>query len=233
MKINNFPTNIKFKNLNTTNYQMVETNKPSKTPQQGVVGWDNAVNYSANNIITKPTSIKIGYINDFHGQLTKMERTIFPLKDCDLRVSGGDNFLGDEHNENLNKGVAKYMNLANIDASPVGNHELDMSQKNFMELTKDLKTKLVDANYRQVINDPKEAERLYKETNKAPINDRFINSIIKEIKGEKYGIIGVSPVDMNDRYTHADYYDDCQVDSMEDYIKDASFASVDNDIFSL
>lgn len=165
------------------------------------------------------TKIKIGYINDFHGQLTKMERTIIPLQDCDLRLSGGDNFLGDERNASLNKGVTKYMNLANIDASPVGNHELDMSQKNFMEITNGLKTRLVDCNYRQVI-DPKEAERVYRETNKAPINDRFINSFVKEVKGDKYGIIGVSPVDMNDRYTHADYYDDCKVDSMEDTIKD-------------
>ena len=164
--------------------------------------------------------IKIGYINDFHGQLTKMERTILPLQNCDLRLSGGDNFLGDELNISLNKGVAKYLNLANIDASPVGNHELDMSQKNFMEITKDLNTKLVDCNYRQVIDDPKIAEQLYKETNKAPINDRFINAFVKEVRGEKYGIIGVSPVDMDERYTHADYYDDCKVDDIDDTIKD-------------
>ncbi len=169
---------------------------------------------------TTTTTFNIGYINDFHGQLTKMERTILPLKDCDIRVSGGDNFLGDERNVHLNKGVAKYMNLAKIDSSPVGNHELDMDQKTFMALTSGLKTKFVDANYRQVIPDPKEAERLYRETNKAPINDRFINSYVTEIKGKKVGIIGVSPVDMNDRYTHADYYDDCQVDSLEDTIKD-------------
>lgn len=227
MKVNNFPASTKFKNMAmasmSINRQAVSSNqqksdKSSFTRVPVADSFEHASN--CDNANSKTTKLKIGYINDFHGQLTKMERTILPLKDCDLRVSGGDNFLGDELNENLNKGVAKYMNLANIDASPVGNHELDMSQKNFMDLTKNLKTKLVDANYRQVINDPKEAERLYKETNKAPINDRFINSIVKEVNGEKYGIIGVSPVDMNDRYTHADYYDDCVVDSMEDTIKD-------------
>ena len=90
---------------------------------------------------TSTTTFNIGYINDFHGQLTKMERTILPLKDCDIRLSGGDNFLGDERNVHLNKGVAKYMNLAKIDSSPVGNHELDMDQKTFMALTSGLKTK--------------------------------------------------------------------------------------------
>ena len=168
----------------------------------------------------QPTKLSIGYINDFHGQLTKMGRTILPLKNADIRVTGGDTFLGDERNIPLNKGVAKFLNMANYEASPIGNHELDMDQKTFMELTKDLKTKFVDANYRQEIADPKEAERLYKETNKAPINDRFINSYVKEINGQKYGLIGVSPVDINDRYTHPDYYDDCIVDSMEDTIKD-------------
>ncbi|MCM1266229.1 MAG: 5'-nucleotidase C-terminal domain-containing protein [Candidatus Gastranaerophilales bacterium] len=205
-------------------YSTVNTNPnntvSSDSPQQSLWTEKTASIYNPQQSNNEATKIKIGYINDFHGQLTKMERTIIPLQDCDLRLSGGDNFLGDERNEGLNKGVAKYMNLANIEASPVGNHELDMSQKKFMEITKDLNTTLVDCNYRQVIDDPKEAERLYKETNKAPINDRFINSFVKEVNGQKYGIIGVSPVDMDERYTHADYYDDCKVDSLEDSIQD-------------
>lgn len=205
----------------TTNQTSASNNAPANSNQKSL--WNN--NFTSiyapksNNPNDGSTKIKIGYINDFHGQLTKMERTIIPLQNCDIRLSGGDNFLGDERNISLNKGVAKYMNLANIDASPVGNHELDMNQKTFMDITKGLNTKLVDCNYRQII-DPKEAEKLYNETNKAPINDRFINSYVQEIKGQKYGIIGVSPVDMNDRYTHADYYDDCKVDTMDESIND-------------
>ena len=205
----------------TTNQASASNNAPANSNHKSL--WNN--NFTSiyapksNNPNDGSTKIKIGYINDFHGQLTKMERTIIPLQNCDIRLSGGDNFLGDERNISLNKGVAKYMNLANIDASPVGNHELDMNQKTFMDVTNGLKTTLVDCNYRQVI-DPKEAEKLYNETNKAPINDRFINSIVKEVNGHKYGIIGVSPVDMNDRYTHADYYDDCKVDTMDESIND-------------
>ncbi len=205
----------------TTNQASASNNAPANSNQKSL--WNN--NFTSiyapksNNPNDGSTKIKIGYINDFHGQLTKMERTIIPLQNCDIRLSGGDNFLGDERNISLNKGVAKYMNLANIDASPVGNHELDMNQKTFMDVTNGLKTTLVDCNYRQVV-DPKEAEKLYNETNKAPINDRFINSIVKEVNGHKYGIIGVSPVDMNDRYTHADYYDDCKVDTMDESIND-------------
>lgn len=227
----NFSSNVISPNHTRLNSQPQTTNTNQTSAQNNMPASSNVKSLWNNNFtsIYAPksnnpndgsTKIKIGYINDFHGQLTKMERTIIPLQDCDIRLSGGDNFLGDERNVSLNKGVAKYMNLANIEASPVGNHELDMNQKTFMDITKGLNTKLVDCNYRQIIDDPKEAERLYNETNKAPINDRFINSYVKEIKGQKYGIIGVSPVDMNDRYTHADYYDDCKVDTMDDSIKD-------------
>ena len=215
MKINNFTgftsPNTTFKN-NAIGTTPEQTNSLKLKPQPQV---DSFV--KSNN---KNSQIRIAYINDFHGQLTKMGRTVLPLKDYDLRLSGGDNFLGDEQNIGLNKGVARFMNLANIDFSPIGNHELDMDQKSFMEVTKDLKTQLLDANYRQDIPDKAKAEELYRTTNKAPINDRFVNSAIKEIKGEKYGFIGVSPVDMNDRYTHADYYTDCKVDDMPDTIKD-------------
>ncbi len=159
--------------------------------------------------------LSIGYINDFHGQLTKMERTILPLQKYDLRVSGGDNYLGDEKNEAMNKGVQKYLNIANIDATPVGNHEVDMHQKSFMEVTKDLKAKMLNVNYRQVIDDPQEAQRLYKETNKAPINERFANSMIKNVRGEDIGLIGVSPIDMNARYTNPEDYDRCIVQDFD------------------
>lgn len=217
---NNFSNNIRFQAVTapmTTaqNSSQVQSETAKPTQNNAEYFWPSAKNTDEN----KPTKINIGYINDFHGQLTKMERTIIPLKNADIRVTGGDSFLGDERNVSLNKGVAKFLDLAGYEASPVGNHELDMDQKTFMKLTGGLKTKFIDANYRQVIKDPKEHERLYKETNKAPINDRFINSYVKEVNGQKYGLIGVSPVDINDRYTHPDYYDDCQVDSMEDTIK--------------
>ena len=124
MKINNFTgftsPNTTFKN-NAIGTTPEQTNSLKLKPQPQV---DSFV--KSNN---KNSQIRIAYINDFHGQLTKMGRTVLPLKDYDLRLSGGDNFLGDEQNIGLNKGVARFMNLANIDFSPIGNHELDMDQK--------------------------------------------------------------------------------------------------------
>lgn len=164
--------------------------------------------------------LKIGYINDFHGQLKKMERTIEPLKDCDVRFSGGDSYLGDERNANLNKAVTQYLNLANIEAEAPGNHEFDMSQKCFMDVTKDLNTKLVNANFRQSIDTPEHAQELYQTTNKAPINQRFVNSYVTNIKGENVGVIGVSPVDIHSRLSHPEYYTDCKVDNIIGTVSD-------------
>ena len=208
MNINNFSNKIQYKSQIVNNNQN-QNQKPitstAKTPQQPT---------KKSNFV-----LDLAYVNDFHAQLSKMQRIITPLQKYDIRVSGGDNYLGDEQNINLNRGVTKYMNLANIDLSDVGNHELDMPQKSFMDVTSNLKTKLLDANYRQIpeitIKDEAEGKK-----DKALINDRFKNSTVVNIKGENVGFIGVSPIDMNDRYAHADYYDDCEIDSFEDTVKD-------------
>ena len=45
-------------------------------------------------------------------------------------------------------------------------------------------------------------------------------SKIVEVKGEKVGLIGASPVDMFKRATHPEYHEDCHVDAMEETIDD-------------
>ena len=45
-------------------------------------------------------------------------------------------------------------------------------------------------------------------------------SIIVEVKGEKIGVIGASPVDMFERSAHSDYHKDCKVDDLDDTIDD-------------
>ena len=49
------------------------------------------------------TRLKVGYANDIHGQYLKLEKMGSALRDCDLRFSGGDNMLGDDRNEKINK----------------------------------------------------------------------------------------------------------------------------------
>ena len=45
----------------------------------------------------------------------------------------GDNDIGDEKNKAVNRAVMKFMNLAGISGSALGNHELDTKQKDFVD----------------------------------------------------------------------------------------------------
>lgn len=161
------------------------------------------------------TKLKIGYINDVHGQYIKLERIADALNDCDIRFSGGDNMIGDDRNEKVNKCVCKYMESENFEASALGNHDVDMSQKNFQDLTKDMKMKYMASNFKQDINSKTET----KVKNGAYIHDKLVDSYVGEYKGVKYGVIGIAPVDMRTRMTHPDFYDDFQIEDLPDTIK--------------
>ena len=160
--------------------------------------------------------LKIGYINDLHGQYIKLEKIADGLQDCDIRFSGGDNMIGDDRNVNVNKCICKYLDGENIEASALGNHDVDMSEKNFSELTKDLNMKFMAANFNQA----EESKTNSKIENGAYIHDRLTDSYVGEYKGVKYGVIGVAPCDMRTRMTHPDFYDDFTIDDLPETIKE-------------
>lgn len=159
--------------------------------------------------------LKIGYVNDIHGQYIKLEKMADALQDCDLRFSGGDNMIGDDRNVNVNKCICKYMDNEKFEASALGNHDLDMSEKNFKELTENLNMKFMASNFKQ----DEDSKISQKTENGAYINDRLIDSYVGEYKGVKYGVIGVAPCDMRTRMTHPDFYDDCTTDDLPETIK--------------
>lgn len=72
--------------------------------------------------------MSVGYVNDLHGQTNNMTRILSGIKG-DLKLSAGDNDIGDEKNKAVNRAVMKFMNLAGISGSALGNHELDTKQK--------------------------------------------------------------------------------------------------------
>lgn len=159
--------------------------------------------------------LKIGYINDVHGQYVKLEKIGDALKDCDLRFSGGDNMLGDDRNQKVNECILKYMDGEDYESSALGNHDVDMSKKNFDELTKNLKMKYLAKNFRQDINS-KDNETGEKH---AYIHDKLVDSYIGEYKGVKYGVVGVAPVDMKTRMGHPELYEDFKADDLDETIK--------------
>ena len=81
---------------------------------------------------TDSFEMSVGYVNDLHGQTNNMTRILSGIKG-DLRLSAGDNDIGDEKNKAVNRAVMKFMNLAGIAGSALGNHELDTKQKDFVD----------------------------------------------------------------------------------------------------
>ncbi len=161
------------------------------------------------------TELKIGYLNDLHGQYMKLEKIGDALRDCDIRFSGGDNMLGDDRNEKINKCILKYMDGEDVEASALGNHDVDMSEKKFKDLTQDLKMKYMAGNFKQDTE-----SRVHPQGDKgAYIHDKFIDSYVGDYKGVKYGVVGIAPVDMETRMTHPELYKDFQIDNLDDTIK--------------
>ena len=162
--------------------------------------------------------LSVGYINDTHGQANNMMRILSGFKG-DLRLSGGDNDIGDEKNKAIHKATAMFLNSAKVQASAFGNHELDTTQADFIDNMRITDAKYLSANFKK--NEKwEELEDNLEEYGRANVDKELDSSTIVEVKGEKIGIVGTSPIDMFDRTTHPAYHKDCQVDSLEDTIED-------------
>lgn len=160
--------------------------------------------------------MSIGYVNDLHGQTNNMLRVLSGIKG-DLKLSAGDNDIGDEKNAGVHKVTTKFLNIADIKATALGNHELDTSQKDCIDLIKNFNGDFLSINYKKdpiETQDPEEVEKL----GRAELDKHLKNSIIVEVKGEKIGLIGASPMDMLERLTHPNYYADSHMDDLEDTI---------------
>ena len=79
--------------------------------------------------------MSIGYVNDIHGQTNNMMRILSGIKG-DLKLSAGDNDIGDEKNTLVHKATVKFLNIANIKASALGNHEFDTKEDDFIKTIK-------------------------------------------------------------------------------------------------
>ncbi len=162
--------------------------------------------------------MSVGYINDTHGQINNMMRILSGIKG-DLKLSAGDNDIGDEKNTAVHKATAKFLNIAGIKASAFGNHELDTTQADFIENLKATDAKILSANFKKD-EDWEELEDNLDEYGRAALDEELDSSAIVEVKGEKIGLVGASPIDMFDRTTHPLYHKDCHVDDLKDTIED-------------
>ena len=157
--------------------------------------------------------IKIGYINDLHGQTNNMMRILSGIKG-DIILSGGDNDIGDEKNRHVHDATVKFLNLAGVKATALGNHEMDTKQGDLKETASKFNGNILAINIEQKPLETVSYEEITN-YNKTNIKEFIKPSIIADVKGEKIGLIGTTPVDLTERATHPDYHKDCAAYDLE------------------
>ena len=169
--------------------------------------------------------ISIGYVNDAHGQTNNMMRILSGLEG-DLILSAGDNDIGDEKNKAIHKATFKFLNLGNVKATALGNHEMDTTQEDLIDSLKEYNGDILTINMKKDLienQDPKDVKTL----GRANLLNYLKPHKIVEVKGEKIGLLGTAPIDLLDRLTHPAYHTDCHVDSLDNSIEDIQ-KEVDN-----
>lgn len=162
--------------------------------------------------------ITIGYVNDTHGQTNNMMRILSGLKG-DLKLSAGDNDIGDEKNKGIHRATIKFLNIADIKATALGNHELDTTQEDLIESLTEYNGDILAANVRKIMIHEEDEDDV-KRLGRASLEDVVKDSKVIEVKGEKFGLIGASPSDMLDRLTHPEYHKDCFINNLDETIFD-------------
>lgn len=145
-----------------------------------------------NETTPKKTKTSILYINDFHGKLPNLERLYtasnafdsFETSADKLKLSSGDDGLGED--PAISKAVSKLLDMIGITKRQTGNHEYDVNPKTHAEIAK-------NAKYQEL-----GAVNIHIKPGSS-LNDIVVSSAIEEHNGNKYGIIGIGPSDMNER----------------------------------
>lgn len=180
---------------------------------------------SANNYLPEgktETNLRtsIFYVNDFHGKSINIERTITASRAFDhfvpsekmdkLKLSSGDMQLGEPIN--ANKVMIEAQNIMGIMASAMGNHEYDMPD-HISEVIPLMGYNLLACN----INIDKDN----------PLYGKVKKSCIQEVNGNKYGLIGITPVDLFSRLKYGHIFKELKVDNIDKTIQDVQ-KEVDN-----
>ena len=157
---------------------------------------------------TAPAMTSIFYINDVHGQTGKMESIATAAKSFDtftkknpnidaLKLAGGDILIGED--TQINKAATAFLNFIGLNATTLGNHEFDIFASKLDGIVKDAKYKILGAN----INFHKDL----------PIKEKIARSCIQEVNGQKYGIIGLQPLDLVEAMRLPECVDGISVDT--------------------
>ena len=209
-------------NLNISNINSYFQNFTSRSKKNKISNSQPTNNISQSSNLSQikqdTFELSIGYVNDLHGQTNNMMRILSGIKG-DLKLSAGDNDIGDEKNATIHKATSKFLNIADIKASALGNHELDTTQKDCINSLNEFNGDMLSVNYRKIPLNRQHNDDI-KKNGRAELDKHLKHSTVVEIKGEQIGIIGASPIDMFERLTHPNYYLDSYIKDLEDTIYD-------------
>ena len=198
--------------------------KKTKVPQKPVSQPSETQNSGEkiSTIVTNPAQLSLFHMHDFHGQSERMERASTAnkefrdgkLNDDDffeeslpvdqLGLCSGDMFLG--ANPKKIAMVNHFLNETGVVANALGNHERDSEITDFVNALKNKKYRLVATN-------------IHPNKNNA-INKIVSESFITEINGNKYGIIGASPIDFMKHSSRPEDVLSLNMDDLEETIKE-------------
>lgn len=159
----------------------------------------------------------IFYINDYHGKTLNMERTMSASNTFDaqnknkrdtdvLKLSSGDIMIGED--VAINRAAVMFQNFIGIKASAVGNHEHDI-QGWIGEVLPYIKFNMLSNNV--------------KVNPRNPWSKVLKSSVVEEVNGNKYGIIGSTPIDLFTRTKLGTLQKDIAVDDAYDTVKDIQY----------
>ncbi len=158
------------------------------------------------------SKLSIFHINDLHGQTDNIGSIINASKKFDsedkvgvdrLKLSAGDNICGNDTKKNAT--IAGVLNCINLDASAVGNHEFDPTATGFEDFIDRTNTDFVSSN----LDVPDEKT----------LDGKIKNSIVKEINGTKYGILGLTTTELNTCIKDPEMLEGVEVDDDDETIK--------------
>lgn len=155
-------------------------------------------------------------VNDIHGKAVNMERVVsaayevdsrYNKKDNDLlNLSSGDIAIGES--VETNKTAVMFQNIIKTNASVLGNHEYDIQDK-IGEILEKVKYDLIASNIRIHPRNP--------------LSKNVKSSVVKEINGHKYGIIGATPIDLYKRSKQGMVQRDIFVDDPQQTLNDIQY----------
>lgn len=176
------------------------------------------VNFTSKNLLfnrihNSVTHTSIFYLNDIHGQFPRMEQIKTASLEYDtfvrsnkrdsLKLCAGDTLIGE--NEPLGMAATHFENLIGLDAKALGNHEFDSDPRVLPRLLSLSKYPNLGINLKIPPN--------------SPLYGKIKGSVVKEVNGHKYGIMGILPTTLINGIKNQEYAKLCSVMDDEETIQ--------------